>query len=146
MSVNIPVYAGKVLRVDLANREIKKEELPPLETLRKFLGGTGLGIKTLYEEVFPNVNPYDPENRLIFASGPLGGTIGGTGTFSVITKGPMTNSVLSAQANGFMGAYMKFAGFDVVIVQGAAQKPVYLYLRDGQAELSDASGLEGKDT
>lgn len=72
--------------------------------------------------------------------------MGGTGTFSVVSKGPMTNGSLSSQANGFLGAYLKFAGFDVLVVQGAAERPVYLYIHDGEAELRDASALKGKDT
>ena len=83
---------------------------------------------------------------MIIASGPVGGTMEGTGTFSVVTKGPMTNGALSSQANGFMGAYMKFAGFDSVVIQGAAKEPVYLYLHDGVAEIRDATALVGKDT
>ena len=141
-----PGYAGQTLRVDLTTGKIATEKLPPVEELKRFVGGTGLGIKILYDEVLPGVGPFDPANRLIFASGPLGGTIGGSGTISLVTKGPMTGGALSSQANGFMGAFMKFAGFDAFIIQGASAKPVYLYVHDGEAELRDASKLKGKDT
>lgn len=144
---NRPGYAGKILRVDLSASNLSAEELPGPEELRRWVGGSGLGAKILYDEVPPGVGPYDPANRLIFASGPLGGTtMGGTGTFSVVTKGPMTNGSLHSQANGFLGAYLKFAGFDAVILQGAAERPVYLYLHDGQAELKDAHSLKGRNT
>ncbi|MDO8671826.1 MAG: aldehyde ferredoxin oxidoreductase N-terminal domain-containing protein, partial [Dehalococcoidia bacterium] len=142
-----PGYAGKILRADLTSGKFSSENVPGPEELRKWVGGTGLAAKILYDEVPPGVGPYDPENRLIFASGPLGGTnMGGTGTFSVVSKGPMTNGSLSSQANGFLGAYLKFAGFDALVVQGAADRPVYLYIHDGEAELRDADALKGKDT
>lgn len=139
-------YAGKFLRVDLSARRISEEVLDE-PTLRKYLGGTGLGSKILYEEVPPGVEWSDPRNRLILASGPLGGTsVAGSGTFSVVTKGPLTNGATSTQANGFLGAYLKFSGFDGIIIQGRADKWQYLYIHDGVAELRDASALVGKDT
>lgn len=139
-------YAGKFLRVDLSKGTLT-EVTPDEATLRQYIGGTGFGAKVLYEEVPPGVAWSDPENRLILASGPLGGTsVAGSGTFSVVTKGPITDGATSTQANGFLGAYMKFAGFDGIIVQGAAKKWQYLYLHDGVAELRDATALVGKDT
>ena len=146
MKHNIPGYMGQILRVDLTKGTTTTEDLPTVDILRQYVGGTGLGIKFLYEEVPPGITPYNEENRIIFASGPLGGTIHATGTFSVVTKGPMTNGALSSQANGFMGAYMKSSGFDAMIIHGKSPKPVYLYLNDGQTELRDASHLWGKDT
>jgi len=95
----------------------------------------------------PGVQWADPDNRLIFATGPLGGTtIGGSGTFTVITKGPLTNGATTTQANGFFGAFLKFCGYDAVVVQGAASRWLYLHISDGGAELRDASHLLGKDT
>ncbi len=138
-------YMGKLLRVDLSDGTMTEDSLDEA-TLRKYLGGTGIGAKILYDEVPPGVEWSDPENRLILASGPISGTMRGTGTVSVVTKGPMTNGAVSSQAGGFMGAYMKFSGFDAIVVRGAAQRPVYLYLHDGVAELRDASRLVGEDT
>ena len=139
-------YAGKLLRVDLTNKRIV-DEIPDENTLRKYLGGTGIGAKFLYEEVPPGVEWSDPENRLILASGPLGGTrVPGSGTFSVVTKGPLTNGATSVQANGFFGAFLKFSGFDGIILQGASKEWVYLYIENGAAELRDASHLVGKGT
>ncbi len=147
MSSNNPDgYAGKLLRVDLTSTRITEEHIDE-DVLRKYIGGVGLGAKFLYEEVPPNIECCDAENRLIFATGPLAGTrIPGSGTFSVSTKGCLTGGATSSQANGFFGAYLKFAGFDGIIIQGAADKPVYLYLHDGKAELRDAGHLAGKDT
>ncbi len=142
----VPGYAGKVLRVDLTNERITEEVLDEA-TLRKWVGGVGIGAKYLYEEVPPKVQWNDPENRLIISTGPLGGTrAGGSGTHCIVSKGPLTNGAVSTQANGFMGAYMKFSGYDAVIFQGASKKWVYLYMHDGKAELRDAQQLVGKDT
>ncbi|MFC2052621.1 aldehyde ferredoxin oxidoreductase N-terminal domain-containing protein [Chloroflexota bacterium] len=136
-------YAGKVLRVDLTNERISEEVLNEA-TLRKWVGGVGFGAKYLYEEVPPQVQWNDPENRIIIASGPLGGTkVGGSGTISISTKGCLTNGATSSQANGFMGAFMKFSGYDAVIFQGISKRWVYLYLHDGTAELRDAQHLLG---
>ncbi len=139
-------YAGKILRVDLGSERLTEEVLSEAE-LKKWVGGTGFGAKYLYAEVPPGVQWNSPENRLIVASGPLGGTrMGGSGTISIVTKGPLTNGAVATQANGFMGAYMKFAGYDAVIFEGAAKRWVYLYMHDGKAELKDAQHLLGKNT
>lgn len=139
-------YAGKFLRLDLAN-EKTTDVIFDEETLKKYIGGTGIGAKILYEEVPPEIDWSNPENRLIFASGPLGGTrIGGSGTFSLVTKGALTNGATAVQANGLFGAYIKFCGYDGVIVQGAARRWLYLYINDGKAELREASHLLGSDT
>ena len=139
-------YGGKYLRVDLTDGRIWSEQMDG-EDHRKYVGGTGYGAKVLYEEVPPEVEWSDPENRLIVASGPLGGTrVNGSGTVSVITKGPLTTGAATSQANGFLGAYMRFNGFDGVVVQGAAERLQYLYIHDGGAELLPAEGLAGADT
>ncbi|MFC1988603.1 aldehyde ferredoxin oxidoreductase family protein [Chloroflexota bacterium] len=139
-------YAGKLLRVDLTTEQITEEVIDEA-TARKYIGGTGIGIKYLYDEVPAGVEWSDEANRMIIASGPLGGTtIGGSGTLSVVTKGALTNGAVASQANGFFGAFLKFSGYDGIILQGKAKRWVYLYIHDGQAELRDASHLMGKDT
>jgi aldehyde:ferredoxin oxidoreductase len=139
-------YTGRVLRVDLNREQISQESLDN-ETLRKYIGGTGLGTKYLYEEVPPGVEWSNAENRIMFFTGPLGGTkVSGSGTFSVVSKGPMTNLAGACQANGYFGAFLKFSGFDGIVVQGKARRWLYLYIHDGTAELRDAEHLRGKDT
>src|SRR5512138_3292548 len=94
-------YAGKILRVDLSRGLVREEPLEK-EVADAYFGGAGFGAEYLYREVPPGVAWDDPENRIILASGPLGGTVlSGTGTFTVVTKGPMTNLAVSTQANGF---------------------------------------------
>ncbi len=139
-------YAGKILRVDLTNEQITEEKLDE-EAARKYIGGTGIGAKYLYEEVPPGTEWSDEGNRMVMASGPLGGTrIGGSGTFSIVTKGCLTNGTVATQANGFFGAFLRFSGFDGIILQGRAKYWVYLYIHNNKAELRDASHLLGKNT
>jgi aldehyde:ferredoxin oxidoreductase len=137
---------GRLLRVDLSTGQLTDETIDPA-TMRTFVGGSGLGAKLLYEEVPPGVEWDDARNRVIVASGPLGGTrIMGSGTISIVTKGPLTNGATSTQANGFLGAYLRFNGYDGVVIQGASDRLVYLHLADGRAELREATHLAGKDT
>ncbi|MFH1294082.1 MAG: aldehyde ferredoxin oxidoreductase N-terminal domain-containing protein, partial [Pseudomonadota bacterium] len=137
-------YAGKVLRVDLTGLKIWTEDLD-MPTVKKWVGGVGLGAKYLYQEVPPGVEWSDPKNRLIWTTGPLAGTgVAGAATINIMAKGPMTNTAGSSQANGYMGAYMKFCGFDGIVFQGKAPHLVYLLLRDGSVEIKDARHLSGK--
>ncbi|MBI2303482.1 MAG: hypothetical protein HYU86_01875 [Chloroflexi bacterium] len=139
-------YAGRILRVDLSQSKISSETVEE-SFLRQYVGGTCLLARYLYEEVPPGVAWSHPDNRLMLASGPLAGTtVGGSGTFSVVTKGALTEGATATQANGFWGAYLKFSGFDAIIIQGASPQWVYLYIHDGTAELRDAAHLVGKDT
>ena len=139
-------YAGKLLRVDLTHEGLSEETLD-IDMARTFIGGAGFGIAYLYKEVPPEIKCFDPENRIIFATGPLGATrIPGGGTFSVTTKGVLAGGAAFSQANGFWGAFLKRSGFDAVIIQGAASRLLYLFVHDGQAELRDAYHLAGLDT
>ena len=139
-------YGGQYLRVNLTNGRIWTDQLESA-TYRRYVGGAAYGAKVLYDEVPPGVAWSDPENRLVVASGPLGGTrVNGSGTVSVVTKGPMTNGAAASQANGFLGAYMRFNSFDGAVIQGTARGLQYLYIADGEAELRDAEHLAGVDT
>ena len=137
---------GRILRIDLSRRRIHTEEVDT-EVILRFIGGAGLGAYLLYREVPPETAWRDPENRLIIAAGPLNATqVAGAGSFCVVTKGPLTNGATSSQANGFFGAYLRLSGFQAIVVSGASEDWVYLYVHDGTAELRSASGLVGKDT
>lgn len=141
-------YMGKLLRVDLSSGTLKDEMLPPETELRKYIGGLGLAAKILYDEVPPGIKPLDPENRLIFITGPLGGTPApSTGQCAVVTLSAETGYTMGvAHFHGFFGSTLKFSGYDGVIIQGKAKAPVYLWINNGQAELRDASEFWGKNT
>jgi aldehyde:ferredoxin oxidoreductase len=145
VEINDCGYMGKILRVDLSANSVAEETVDE-EILKKYIGGAGLGIKYLYEEVPPGVEWSDPGNRFMVMSGPLSGTVGGTGTYSVVTKGPMTNGAASCQANGFWGAFIKSAGYDGVIVQGKARDWVYIHISDDGVEIKNAAHILGKNT
>jgi aldehyde:ferredoxin oxidoreductase len=139
-------YNGRILRVNLTSGKFFREKLDEA-TLRKYIGGAILGIKYIYDEVPPELDWASPENRLFVGTGPLGGTrIGGSGSICIVAKGAMTNGMSSTQANGFLGAFLRFNGYDAMIFQGAAPKWSYLYIHDGVEELKDASHLLGKST
>lgn len=139
-------YTLRILRVDLTSGKIS-EEMIDSDTTRKYIGGTGLATKYLWEEVPAGVEWSDPANRITFFTGPLAGTrMCGSGTFSVTTKGACTDMAGTSQANGFFGAFMRFNGIDGIIVEGAAKKWTRLHIRDGKIELLDAGHLLGKDT
>jgi aldehyde:ferredoxin oxidoreductase len=139
-------YAGNILRVDLSSDLISKEEFKE-EDRRKWIGGAGLGAKILWEEVPSHVNWDDPENRLIFATGPLAGLpVWGTGGLTVVTRGAMTNGSTNTQANGFFGANIKYCGYDAVIFQGQSKDWVYLHIHEDGVDIKSAEDLLGKDT
>ena len=143
--MDIGGYVGKILRVDLTKEETYVEELDKF-TIEKWIGGVGFAAKTLYEEVPAGVEWSDPANRMIWSSGPLAGRgVYGAATFNVGAKGPMTNLAGCSQANGYFGAYLKFSGFDGIIFRGKAPELVYLLIKDGKAEIRQASHLAGMD-
>lgn len=136
----------RVLRVNLTNGQISKQEIDDAKT-RKYLGGLGMAARFLYDEVLPETEWSSPHNRLILSAGPLNGTlVAGTGSFSIVTKGPLTNGAASSQANGFFGAFLRLSGFEVVAIEGVSDQWVYLYIHDGTAEIRSASHLLRKDT
>ena len=137
-------WAEKILRVNLSAGTVKSEPLN-MEWAKAYIGSRGLGSKYLVEEIDPKVDPLSPENKIIWATGPLTGTMASTGgRYTVITKGPLTGAIACSNSGGYWGAELKMAGWDMVIFEGKSAKPVYLYINDDQAELRDASHLWGK--
>ncbi|MGI9591595.1 MAG: aldehyde ferredoxin oxidoreductase N-terminal domain-containing protein, partial [Myxococcota bacterium] len=137
-------WTGTVLRVNLTRGEITKEPLRE-EWARDFVGGRGVGARYLAEECDPGVDPLAPENPLIFATGPLTGTNASCGArYMVVTKGPLTGCMTTSNSGGKWGPELKFAGYDLVILEGRSDRPVYLWICDGAVELRDASHLWGK--
>lgn len=146
MSVN-QGYTGKILRIDLSSG--KTEHLPTIDYSGKFFGGRGIAAKIYWDEVNPDVRALDPENRLIFMTGPLAGfpSVGGSRwQISARSLFGISEQCNYSNLGGGWGAKLKFAGFDGLIVQGKADKPVYVFIDDGKATIEDASFLKGKVT
>ena len=138
-----PGYAGKILRVDLSSGRVT--ETPTLDYADRFLGGRGIAAKIYWDEVPPNAKALDEKNTVILATGPIGGVPVFAGSrWTVCGKIPSVERFSYGNFGGRWGAGLKFAGYDAVVVQGKSEKPVYLLLHDGTAELKDASALWGK--
>src|SRR5450830_196513 len=137
-------WAGKILRVNLTAGTVKSEPLN-MEWAQAYIGSRGLGSKYLVEEIDATVDPLSPANKIIWATGPLTGTMASTGgRYTVITKSPLTGAIACSNSGGYWGAEFKMAGWDMVIFEGKSPKPVYLYVNDDVAELRDAAHLWGK--
>ena len=137
-------YCGKILRVNLSTGEINKEKLDP-ESARKFIGGRGLATYFIAQEVPAEVEPLSPENKIIFATGPLTGSQAPTGgRYMVVTKSPLSGTIASSNSGGFWGAELKHAGFDLIIVEGKSERPSYLYIKDDKVEIRNAEKFWGK--
>jgi aldehyde:ferredoxin oxidoreductase len=136
-------WAGKILRVNLTQGTCTTEALNRQWT-QEYLGQRGLATKYLVEEIDPKVDPLSPENKMIMTTGPLTGTMASTsGRYSVVTKGPLTNCVACSNSGGFLGAEMRFAGWDMIIFEGKSPHPVYLYIVNDKAELLSAEEIWG---
>lgn len=139
-------HAGQILRVDLDRRETISVPLAE-EKARKFIGGTGLAAKFLYDETDAQTNPLGPDNILMFMSGPFAGTAVPTSCrHEVVSLSPLTGVFGESDVGGSWASQIKRAGFDGIIVKGRAKKPVYLWVTNGKVEIRDASHIWGKDT
>jgi len=139
-------YQNKILRVNLSEGKTSIEE-PGAVYFRKYLGGWNIILDTLLRKVPPKADPLGPENKLVFATGVLTGVpISGSARHAVGAKSPLTGGFGGAESGGYFGTELKQAGFDALIVEGASPRPVYLWIKDGEAELRDASHLWGKET
>lgn len=137
-------WAGKILRVNLTTGTVTSEPLR-MDWAKQYLGSRGLASKYLVEEIDPKVDPLSADNKIIWSTGPLTGTMASTGgRYTVVTKGPLTGAIACSNSGGYWGAELKCAGWDMIIFEGASPKPVYLHVSDDVAELRDASGLWGK--
>jgi aldehyde:ferredoxin oxidoreductase len=139
-------WTGKVLRVDLARGSHFIEDLDP-DLAKDFIGGRGLASKFLFDEIDPTIDPFSSDNKLLFATGPLtgSGVIGGS-RWMVVTKSPLTGAIACSNAGGYFGPELKFAGYDMLIVEGRASQPIYLLIEDGNVQMRPARHLWGKTT
>jgi aldehyde:ferredoxin oxidoreductase len=136
-------YAGNILRVDLTTGGT--ERVPTERYSDLFLGGRGIAARIYWDEVPPGTHPFDPENRLIFVTGPVTATTGFCGSrFQVCGKSPLHNLFSYCNMGGDWGARLKMAGYDALVVHGKAKRPVYLWIRPDKVELRPADHLMGK--
>jgi aldehyde:ferredoxin oxidoreductase len=138
-------YMGKLLFVNLSTGEIR-EEMPDENLYRDFIGGYGIGARILYSRQKGGIDPLGPENILGFLTGPLTGTPSTYASrYAVVAKSPLTGGWGDSNAGGSFAPQIKCAGYDAVFFTGIAEKPVYLFLDNGKAEVRDAGHLWGKD-
>lgn len=139
-------YVGKILRVNLTAQTCSEESMPE-QLARDFVGGAGFGLKFLFDEVPAKTDPLGPGNKLIFAPGPLSGTNAPCASrIAVATKSPLTGAVGLALSGGHFPVELKFAGYDVLIIEGQSEKPAYLWIQDGKVSFRPAEKLWGTNT
>jgi len=136
-------YAGNILWVNLSTKTYKVIETPK-DLIKNFIGGRGFGVKILWDNLKPGVNPFSPENLLIFAVGPLAATGAHSASrFFVMFKSPLTTTYFRCVCGGGFGAEMKFAGYDAIVIEGKADKPTYLWVHNESVEFRDATHVWG---
>jgi aldehyde:ferredoxin oxidoreductase len=138
------MLGATVLRVNLSTGQIRKEAVPE-QIIRNFVGGRGVGTKLVMDNIDPKIDAFDPRNPLIFATGPVTGTYGPTGgRYMVITKSPLTDGIACSNSGGYWGPALRYAGYDYLMVEGAAKEPVYLCIHNDKIEIRSAKHLWGK--
>lgn len=137
-------YGGKVLRVNLTQEKIEKNDLDP-QLAQEWIGGRGFIAKILYEEISPGTDPLSPANKLVMATGPISGTFWPSAAKIVFgTKSPLTGGYGDSNLGGLLMAELKYAGYDMIILEGAAKDPLYLFIDDDKVELRDAKSYWGQ--
>lgn len=148
MKTSLKGYMGKLLRVNLTTGKAEEDSLPPDKILRDYLGCWGLGLTYLYDECPPGTAPWDPENPMVFFTGPFTGTRipGGNNTTLATLNFDTGFTVGRSHTHAYFGPYMRAAGYDGLIVTGKAERPVYLWIHDGKIEIRDARKFWGQDS
>ena len=138
-------YTGKMLRVNLTQQGHSVETLSE-EIIKQYLGGKGISAFLLYNELPPGCDPLGPDNLLVFANGPLTGTLApASARVTVCTKSPLTGGWLDSNCGGFWGPELKYAGYDVLVIGGCSDKPCILVIEDGKTTIKPALELQGFD-
>ncbi|MDY6951292.1 MAG: aldehyde ferredoxin oxidoreductase N-terminal domain-containing protein, partial [Thermodesulfobacteriota bacterium] len=139
-------WTGRCLRVNLSKKDFQIEDISP-SLMERFLGGRGLGVKILSEEISPQVAPLSADNKIVFVSGPLVGTGAVTGaSCNVVTKSALSGTIACAKLRGHFGAELKFAGFDMIIIEGKADSPVILSILEDKIHIQPALEYWGRTT
>jgi aldehyde:ferredoxin oxidoreductase len=137
-------WTGKLLRVNLTTGRSRAEDIPA-DWLQDYIGGRGVADRYVWRELNPRVDPLSPDNKLIFATGPLTGTPVPCGArYMVVTKGALTNAITTSNSGGHWGPELKFAGYDLLMIEGRADKPVYLFIYNDDVQIRDARAFWGK--
>jgi aldehyde:ferredoxin oxidoreductase len=136
---------GRILRVNLTDGKIRCDPVRPY--VDRFVGGKGINLKILFDNLERGIKPFDPKNLLLFGAGALVGTpFPGACRIDVMAKSPVTEAFGDSGMGGYLAAELKFAGYDALVIEGKTEKPVYLSIRDDQVEIRDASAIWGHDT
>ena len=139
-------YTGKILRVHLNSGDFKVDSLP-VDWIRNYIGGDGFAAKLLYQEVPGGIDALSPENKLLIATGPITGTLWPmSGRTVFVSKAALTGIWGESHVGGFLGPELKYAGYDMLVVEGAAEKPVYIMIEDDDLQIVDAGDLWGSQT
>ena len=139
-------WTGRILRIDLSKMKYHIDKLPE-EILGMFIGGRGIAIKILWDELYPGIDPYSPYNKLVIAAGPLSGLPApSSGKLVVASKSPLTNGYGDGNIGTLASVHIRKAGYDAIVIEGKAEKPTYIYIEDDKIEFKDARDLWGLDT
>lgn len=137
-------FVGRIARIDLSNGKVKKEHMDE-KIAKRFGGGVGYAAKVLWDELRPGIDPLGADNKLIMATGPLTGTLApNSGSYDACFKSPLTGVWGESRSGGRWGAFLKHAGYDILILEGKSKKPVYLTILDGAIEMEPADAVWGK--
>ena len=139
-------YMGKILRVNLTENKFIEDPLPK-DWIKPYIGGDGFGARLLYEEVPARTDPLSEANKLLIATGPITGTLWPmSGRTVLISKAPLTGIWGESHVGGFLGAELKYAGYDMLVIEGKAEKPVYIHIEDSDLQIRDAKAFWGTTT
>ena len=137
-------YGGKILRINLSKGKITTENLSE-DLIKNYVGGRGFAARLLYDELKPGVDPLSPDNKLLIASGPLSGLfVPGAGKTTFASKSPATGSYGDSNVGGMLAPEIKYAGYDVIILEGKAVQPSYIYIENDKVEIRDAKKYWGR--
>jgi aldehyde:ferredoxin oxidoreductase len=137
-------WTGRILRIDLSAGTCRNEPTPP-HLMRDYIGGRGMNTRILFDEVAPGTDALSPGNKLIFATGPLTGSgAPAASRFIVSAKSPLSNAISNPCCGGYFGSNLKYAGFDLLIIEGKSSKPVYISIHNDKVEIHPADHLWGK--
>ena len=136
-------YQGRILRVNLTSGDVKVESINE-EWAKKYIGGRGYGTRILFEEIDPKVDPLSEDNKVVIATGPLDGTLApSSGRVMVVTKGALNGAIACSNSGGHFGPELKRAGYDMIVLEGKAKEPVYIWINKGKVEIRSAKHIWG---